>query len=185
MEAIFCLPYPEYNIATLLQKYFKKNDGYSVAIPLSRQQKGFDLLVYSLKTKKALSFQVKSSRAWSGEKPTRGFQYSSWFWKFEPNEDIDFYVFSILYAKSASDKKRLGKENPKKWWASRIILFGKSEITALFKELKTKTGNPEKFFYFGFDEKPQDIFITRGLPLKSFKENLLVSQIKNVRDKLQ
>jgi hypothetical protein len=141
--------------------------------------------MYNVKTKKTLSFQVKSSRAWSSDKPTRGFRYSSWFGRFEPNKYVDYYVFSILYAKSPSDKKRLDKINPGKWWSSRIIVFDNLEITALFDNLKTKKGEPERFFYFGFNEKPEDIFITRGLPLKSFKENLLASQIKNIRDRLQ
>jgi len=59
MDAIFTLPYTEYVVATYLQK----KEGYSVQIPLSRQQKGIDLLVCSLQSRKAASIQVKSSRA--------------------------------------------------------------------------------------------------------------------------
>ncbi len=70
MESIFTLPYPEYVIASLLQKHLKKKQGYSVQIPLSRQQKGIDLLVYNQKTKKAVSIQVKSSRSWQ-RKPVK------------------------------------------------------------------------------------------------------------------
>ena len=52
MEAIFSLPYPEFAIATILQKNFKKKDGFSIQIPLSRQQKGLDLLVYNQRVPK-------------------------------------------------------------------------------------------------------------------------------------
>ena len=96
MEAIFTLSYPEYTVATYLQQHFKKSEGYSVSIPMSRQQKGFDLLMYNLKTKRAASFQVKSSRTWPPKKPDEGFQYSAWFSRFEISENVDFYVFFIL-----------------------------------------------------------------------------------------
>lgn len=186
MEAIFTLSYPEYTVAMHLQQYFKKSEGYSVSIPLSRQQKGFDLLMYNLKTKRAVSLQVKSSRIWSTKKPDEDFQYSAWFNRFQINDNVDFYVFFILYPINALDKKRLGKENPNKWWRSRIVLLDNAEISALFRELKTKKGEPERFFYFGFNEVPLDIFITRGLPqIKSLKENLLEFQIKKLKGSLE
>ena len=59
MEAIFSLPYPEFAIATILQKNFKKKDGFSIQIPLSRQQKGLDLLVYNQKSKKPSQSKLK------------------------------------------------------------------------------------------------------------------------------
>ena len=96
-----------------------------------------------------------------------------------------FTCFSY-YNRNALDEEQLGKRNPKKWWRSRIVLLDNAEISALFKELKTKKGEPERFFYFGFNEEPQDIFITRGLPqIKSLKENLLESQLKKVKQSLE
>ncbi|MEZ4200803.1 MAG: hypothetical protein R3B69_04485 [Candidatus Paceibacterota bacterium] len=41
----FTIPFPEYDIADILQKQFPKKENFSVAIPLSRQQKFYDLLL--------------------------------------------------------------------------------------------------------------------------------------------
>ena len=58
----FSIDYPEYHIAGLLQKEFPKQSNYSMSIPLSRQQKYYDLLLHNGNNKRCLTIQVKSSR---------------------------------------------------------------------------------------------------------------------------
>ena len=50
MEPIFILPYSEYEVINLIQNKVKKKDGFSCFIPVSRQQKGIDFILYSSKT---------------------------------------------------------------------------------------------------------------------------------------
>jgi len=63
MESIFTLPYSKYKVAEELQKKLPKKDGYSVLIPISRQQKGFDLMLFNYKTSKHITIQIKASRS--------------------------------------------------------------------------------------------------------------------------
>lgn len=193
MESIFTLPYPEYAVASLFQKNFKKGDDYSIQIPLSRQQKGIDLLLYHQKTKRAVSLQIKSSRSWYGRPPKRKsrkekFEYYAWFRSFNYQKGLaDFYVFFILYPKNDLGSKKLDKNRDiKKWWNSKVVIFNDNEIGQLLKEIKTKEGKPEKFFGFGFNEKSDDIVLTRGLGEHvSFKENLFENKIKEIKKNLQ
>ena len=67
MDGIFNLPYSEFAVIDVVQKFLKKTDGYSVYVPVSRQQKGIDFIVHNYKTNKILRFQVKSSRAYINE----------------------------------------------------------------------------------------------------------------------
>jgi len=193
MEAIFTLSYPEYTVAITFQNYFKKGDGYSVHIPLSRQQKGIDLLLYNQNTKKAVSLQIKSSRTWY-QKPPRWkkakerFQYAAWFRNFRYEKGIaDFYALFILYPKEQFGKKRLDKaKRQKKWWNSKVLIFNDSEMHTLLRKIKTKEGKAESFFYVGFNENTNDIFITRGFPNPlQCKDKLLENKIREIKRRLK
>jgi hypothetical protein len=94
----FTLPYPEYDIANLLQETFQKKNGFSVSIPLSRQQKGFDLLLVNEKNKKVITIQVKSSRTYLSTKDTYEFEFYSWFNVFDIKDNVsDFYFLYMPY----------------------------------------------------------------------------------------
>jgi hypothetical protein len=60
----FSIEYPEFHIAGQLQKDFPRSENFSVSIPLSRQQKYYDLLLHSSNNRKSLTIQVKSSRTY-------------------------------------------------------------------------------------------------------------------------
>lgn len=68
MNPIFTLNYPELLVAEYLQKHFVKKAGYSVLVPLSGQQKGYDLALMRRNSHgtKVVTFQVKSSRTYTG-----------------------------------------------------------------------------------------------------------------------
>ncbi len=164
MEAVFTLPYPEHIVAETLAKLLPKKEGFSVNIPLSRQQKGIDLLVYCPTTRKVATFQVKSSRSYRGEPPKRKstpkrFNYYLWFRKFDYLEGTaDFYVLFGLYPKSSVIRESLNKaRKPQQWWTHRILLLPDSEMKRLL--LNSKGGG---FFGFGFDTDSKEIFLTRG-----------------------
>ena len=112
MEPIFILPYPEFAVANELQRHFKPKNGYSVLIPLSRQQKGYDLILYNKKSGRSITFQIKNSRAWTKRPPKREgkkprLQVSSWFNKFNYESDLaDYYVLFMPYPKNV---KNMGK----------------------------------------------------------------------------
>jgi len=97
----FSIEYPEYHIAKLLQKEFPKKNNYSVSIPLSRQQKYYDLLLYNTNNRKCLTIQVKSSRTYIKEKsPKHRFNYYAWlnnFKKTNPFTDYYFLLFHIRF----------------------------------------------------------------------------------------
>lgn len=191
MESIFTLPYPEYIVATLLQKHLKKKEGYSVQIPLSRQQKGIDLLVYNQKTKKAVSIQVKSSRSWQRKPAKREnvqkFQHGSWFHKFDCKKGIaDFYAFFILHPVGKLWGKRLDKAKAsKKWWGYKVIIFNYKEMRNLLRRIRTKKGKPESFFGFGFNDRSKDIYATRGFeePIR-YTSHLFEHKVMEIRKAL-
>jgi len=192
MESIFTLPYPEYIVATLLQKHLKKKEGYSVQIPLSRQQKGIDLLVYNQKTKKAVSIQVKSSRSWQRKPAKREnvqkFQHGSWFHKFDCKKGVaDFYAFFILHPVGKFSGKRLDKgKASKKWWGYKVVIFKDKEMRTLLRKIRTKGGKPESFFGFGFNDRSKDIYVTRGLKEPTrYTSHLFEHKIREIKKALK
>src|SRR5579859_7225634 len=65
MEPIVTLPYSEWLVAQQLMKVLPASQGYSVYAPLSRQEKGVDLLLARRANgvTRAATLQVKYSRA--------------------------------------------------------------------------------------------------------------------------
>ena len=190
MDAVFTLPYPEYVIATHLQKLLKKKEGYSVQIPLSRQQKGIDLLVYSLQSRKAASIQVKSSRAYIGKAPKRKskrerYNNALWFRNFDYEKGIaDFYILFGLYRKSDIINKRLDKsKKTRKWWDYKILIFTDQQMGKFLGDLVTKHRKKESFFSFGFNNGSKEIFAVRGFkcpkPCKKYLIENRITRIKN------
>jgi len=103
MEPVFTLPYSEYGAANLLMQHFKRSRGYSLFVPVSRQEKGIDLVLTKRSTSKiaAVTFQVKSSRTYSNAPPKRSdtahFTYYTWFNRFRVAREADFYLLFGLY----------------------------------------------------------------------------------------
>jgi hypothetical protein len=66
MDPIITLPYSEWVVAQQLTKSFPVREGYSVFAPLSRQEKGVDLVLVQRQrgATRAASIQVKFSRTY-------------------------------------------------------------------------------------------------------------------------
>ncbi|HUD19246.1 MAG TPA: hypothetical protein VMR81_02315 [Patescibacteria group bacterium] len=194
MDSIFTLPFSEYKVALILQNELKKKDGYSLYIPLSRQQEGVDLIIHNLKTKKTLTIQIKSSRSYEGIPSKRNnrivHQHSSWFNNFlyKYKEGIaDYYVFFTPYPiLSRGNGIKLDKTTPDKWWGFKSLLFSDNEMGTLLNEIKTKKGKVESKFGFGFDEENDSIYLTRGSDRPVlYTNNLLENKISELKQKLQ
>lgn len=184
MNPIFTLPFPEYAVSIELQKFFKPKKGYAILIPLSRQQKGMDLLLYNQRNNKAVSIQIKSSRSWS-EKPKKikKGQISSWFNRFKYKQGLaNYYILFVPYPK---DIKKMGKFNSnrkiKKWYDFRFIVFADKEMGNFLRNLTDK-----RFFYLAFDYDSKDVYLTRGIKneVTPFKNSLLEHKVKDIKRSL-
>lgn len=181
---IFSIQYPEYHIAITLQKNFPKKDGFSVCIPLSRQQKYFDLLLYNANNKKCLAIQVKSSRAHLNKNASgSNYYYTAWLKNFPYNSYSDFYFIFIPFP--LFDTKTF---RPRAGLGIHILVFDKNEMQTLLSNIKTtKKGTPDKFFYFGFNINDNRIFGTRGFvnPGQEFTSNHYRNKLNQIKQAIQ
>lgn len=177
----FTIPFPEYDIANILQKEFPKKDNFSVAIPLSRQQKFYDLLLVNGATKKSVTIQVKSSRTWPGAKK-EAYQFYSWLNYFDIKDNYsDFYFVYMTYP--TFDKNF----RPGARWDRKILVFNQQEMVSLLGSVKTKAGKQERFFSFGFNPTDDQIYGARGfghLDPQEFSANLLANKIEEIKGRL-
>lgn len=177
----FTIPFPEYDIANILQKEFSKKDNYSVAIPLSRQQKFYDLLLINGKSKKSVTIQVKSSRTWPGTGKDV-YQFYSWLNWFDIKDNYsDFYFVYMTFP--VLDKNF----HPSAKWDKKIVVFNQMEMVKLLGNVKTKAGKQERFFSFGFNTSDKRIVGARGfshLDEQEFSKNLLENRLGEIKKML-
>lgn len=165
MNAIFTIPYTELLVVEYLNKHFPNGDGFSVLLPASRQQKGFDLVLAKRKShgSAAVTFQVKGSRTYLREPSIsktgkRKFRFYTWFPRFSVAPEADFFVLVALYPSKPATAKRSAAA-----WASHFLLFTNDEMKQIMRQVKTKTGKPDSSFGFGFDHAKEAV-LTRGMP---------------------
>lgn len=180
MEPVFTLPYSEFCVAQRLRSLLPKSKGYSLLVPLSRQEKGIDLVLSQRQDRtRAVTIQVKSSRTYSSPPParktTRRFRYATWLNTFECPAEADFVCIVSLYpARDAEERKELAT-----WWAPVILLFSQAEMREFLSGVKTVGGKPDRMFGFGFD-RAGEVFQTRGDPerrCRDFSGNLLERRV--------
>lgn len=178
----FTIPFPEHDIANILQKDFPKKKNFSVAIPLSRQQKFYDLLLINGETKKSVTIQVKSSRGYLGNKKSEH-QYACWLNHFDIKDNYsDFYFIYMTYPVFDS------KFRPGAKWDRKILVFTRKEMTSLLRKVKTKAGKQERFFSFGFNATDQKISGQRGFfhwKNREFHENLYRNKLPEIQRTLK
>lgn len=181
MDAIYTIPYPEFCVAQQLSRLLPGSRGYSLFAPLSRQERGVDLMLVRRRrsSTKAASIQVKASRTYSRPPATtrtkRPFRYYTWFSTFACPPEADFFCLIALYpAVDAAQKRELGS-----WWTPQVLLFSQSEMRRFLDSVRTKAGHPDKMFGFGFD-RPTESFQQRGDPKRRFRDfskNLLSRKV--------
>ena len=188
MDPVFTLQWPEFVLAHRLQQRLPKKEGYSLLVPLSRQEKGVDLAILKKSggAHRTLTIQIKASRAYSGSPPkrasTKRFQFYTWFRRFEVPEDADFILLFGMYAPDAGRTKPVTA----KWYQDCTLLFTRAEMNAFMATCLTVGGKPDQMFSFGFDE-PTKVFLTRGdqkRGLKDYSSHLLDARMGLLRKSL-
>ena len=176
----FTIPFPEYDIADIIQKEFPKKENFSVAIPISRQQKFYDLLLVKGESKRSVTIQVKSSRTYLANDKAEH-QFFSWLNHFDIKDNYsDFYFIYMTFPLFDKNFK------PRAKWDRKILVFNQKEMVKILDNVKTKGGKPERFFSFGFDADGKAIAGQRGfshLPKKNFAKNLLENKLEDIRKK--
>jgi hypothetical protein len=169
MDGIFTLPYSEFEVINVMQRFLKKSDGNSVYIPASRQQKGIDFIVHNFKTNRLLRFQVKSSRTYRNEekelkngqiklpKYINNLWFNNFIDKYEKGR-CDYYILFGLYPGYSPEKNIKSK-----FWKSILLCYNENEMLELLKKIKTKKEEKtDRFFSYGFNTG-NEIFNERGL----------------------
>lgn len=163
MDPIFTIQWPEFVLAERLRQLFPKSRGYSILIPLSRQEKDIDLVVLRKAERggaRAITLQVKASRTYMPEPPkkaeTQRYRYYTWFNRFEVPATADFFLLYGLYAPEPHKTK-----HTKGWYRDCTLMFTQLEMSDFMSSCIAKSGAPDKMFGFGFDDESA-IVQTRG-----------------------
>jgi hypothetical protein len=160
MEPILTLPYSEWLVAQQLMLALPTREGFSVYAPLSRQEKGVDLLITKREKgmNRVATLQVKYSRAYETP-PKSKFRFAIWFRGFRVPEEADFVILAALYPNITGK----GGGTQASWWLPLLLVFTREEMSGVISSLRTRSGKPDKMFYFGFDS-PEQVVQTRGAP---------------------
>ena len=159
-------------MASRLQKLLPKSQGYSVLIPLSRQEKGFDLVIIK-KSPSGLSrvatIQIKASRSYDQTPPkrktTKRHRFRTWFNRFEVPREADFFLLFGLYAPDSGKTKKVARH----WYKDCTLLFTQTEMKSFMASCRTRAGKPDRMFGFGFDDEHK-VVQTRGDKDRRFKD---------------
>lgn len=192
MEAIFTLPYSEYEVINQLKSKLGKRaetKGLSFYVPTSRQQKGIDFLIQNNKNNTSLRVQVKSSRSYASKpneiKTNNKFKYYFWFTnfidKYEPNV-ADYYILFGLYPVYSQLKNIKSKPD---FWESIILCFSDHEMGEFLNNVKTKKEKKKDGHFDLCFNEPDRVYVNRGMEnLPEYSKNLLVNKIKELENKL-
>jgi hypothetical protein len=178
----FSIDYAEYHIAGMLQKDFSKKNHFSINIPLSRQQKDYDLILHSGISRKSLTIQIKSSRTYIDTAIVPGsglFHYYAWFNTFKISPYCDFYFCYMSYPLFDPITFR-----PKAAFDTKILVFNNAEMSNIINNIKTKKGTVERFFGFGFNISGSNIYGTRGFlgsPAPNFSGHLYSKKLPTLK----
>ena len=139
MEPILTLPDSEWLVAEQLMKEFPSRAGYSVYAPLSRQEKGVDLLLTRrLKgVQRAAALQVKYSRAYE-QKSGGPFRFAIWFRSFPVADQVDFFFLAALYPNVTGH----GGGKRTSWWLPLMLVFERHEMADLIASLQLAPARP-------------------------------------------
>jgi len=185
MDPVFTIQWPEFVVIERLKLAFPKSEGYSVLIPASRQEKGFDLAVLKKGegATRVATIQVKASRSYPSQKPkretTKRYRFGTWFNRFNVPREADFFILLGMYAPD------LGRTAPvtKLWYQSIMLLFTNDEMKAFIDSCRTVSGEPDRSFSFDFDDETR-ILLTRGDQQRSGRDysgNLIEHRLDDIK----
>lgn len=177
MEPVFTLQYSEWLVAEELKNIFKDK---SVFIPLSRQEKGIDLILYGFKNNKSkvLTFQIKSSRTYLDK--TKEVDYGHLlFNQFKIYDNADWFILCGIYP--SPENSEMSPKNFK--WQHIMLAFKNEEMRDFLSNVKTKKDNKmDTKFQLSFDLN-SNVFQTRGCPTRINLNNyLLKNRIDDIKN---
>jgi len=188
MEPVFTLQWPEFVIAQRLQSLLPRKDGYSVLVPLSRQEKGIDLAVlHRAATGKSTTttFQVKASRTYLHAPPKRKgiirFRFNTWFNRFDVPDRADYVILFGMYAPDLGKTTKISAT----WYKNCSLIFTRDEMRQFMADCKTIGGQPDRMFGFRFNDLSR-IVLNRGdmnRSGKDFSDYLLDRRLKELMKK--
>lgn len=185
MDPVFTLQWPEFIVSERIQKLCPRSEGYSVYIPLSRQEKGVDIAILhrNKSSKRTITVQIKASRTYMGTPPKRSstvrYKYYTWFNRFTPSPDADYFALIGFYP---HEENRTTSIRPS-WYRDCTLLFSYKEIKHFMDNCKTVGGKMDPMFGFGFDTL-DSIVCTRGDSTRSSKDyshHILDKKIKELK----
>jgi hypothetical protein len=189
MDPIFTLQWSEFVLAERLQEDLPKKHGYSVWIPLSRQEKGVDLAVLKRRgdgMTKTVTLQVKASRTYRTAEPkreaTQRYSFHTWFNRFDVPDEADFI---LLFGQYAPDVARTRNISPQ-WYKDMTLLFTKHEMKELISNCRTVGGKEDRMFGFGFDDDSKIVQVRgdAGREQRDFTAYLLTNRLDLLRNAL-
>lgn len=129
---------------------------YSIYAPLSRQEKGIDLLVRNNSNSKTVTVQVKESRIWINKNGLCG----TFFNVFEIDEvaKADFYALVTMYPHCEGEKEF--KMSAVKY-RPLILIFTYEEMKEEFDKVINKNGKKSKMISHTFTSE-DDVKLDRG-----------------------
>ena len=164
MDPVFVLQWPEFLLANRLLKLLPRSQGYSVMIPVSRQEKGFDLAIIKKHPSglpRVATIQIKASRSYDQKPPkrktTKRHRFATWFNRFTVPKEANFFLLFGLYAPDSGRTKRVGRG----WYKDCTLLFTQEEMKDFMASCRTRAGKPDPMFGFGFDDESK-VVQTRG-----------------------
>ena len=129
MDPISTIPYPEFFIAEKLPNRLQKKDGYTILLPIGRQEKAIDLVLARKSDQglRCLTIQVKSSRPYEISNPRQPrLRFGFWFNRFKVEPEADWYFLFCLCPNVERGEKAAGTE--RSWWAPIILAFTNQEM---------------------------------------------------------
>mgnify|MGYP001405707045 CR=1 FL=1 len=185
MNPQFNLPYEEYFAAEEIKKLIgKEYKNISIFIPMSRQEKGIDFILFNKDTKKILSMQVKSSRTYLAKTQLTN---RLWFNSFTPDPAADIFLLVGTYPKTKVDPKNINAIKNIKW-DSVLFLFNYKEMIDFIDNVRLKK-TPEKhdrYYGFGFDSSDKIIGTRGGAKIEGidFSDHLLKNKLLMLKQML-
>lgn len=185
MDPVFTLQWPEYVVCEHLRRLCPKSEGFSVYIPVSRQEKGVDiaLLKRGIGIRETITIQVKASRTYSSTPAKRKnitrYRYYTWFKRFTPSPDADYFALLGFFPRNTAQTTNITPT----WYNDCTLLLSYSEMSELIEECRTVRGTSDSMFGFGFDDLSSVIY-TRGDQFRSarnFSEHLLERKIIKIK----
>ena len=190
MDPIISLPFSENIVVNELEKTFSKKEGYSILIPSTRQQKGFDIVVFNKKSNKCITIQIKGSRTYTSSPPKREttsrYKNYTWFNKFKIDEELsDYYILVGLFIVSPELDKKSRRIKKSNWYDFFLLLLSYKEMVEFLGNLTQKRNDkPDTSFGFGFNDKKR-IALTRGAKEHiDFSDNIFSNRVEELKQRL-